>query len=133
MLGNFQYHVPEHLNEPAVGVKGKPAVCSGRCHPFHGDIVQSEVQDGIHHARHRKNRAGSNGKQQRIRGVAKLLPCFLFGCFQARLDLLRQALRKAIPDFIILTAYFRRNGHARRYRQPDSGHLRQTGALAAEQ
>ena len=133
MLVNFQHYVTEHLNKTTVRIKSEPAVCRSGGHSFHRYIVQSKVQDGVHHARHRKDGAGTNGKKQGIRGVTEFFAGFLLDRRQPFLHLLFQPVRKTIPDFIVLTAYFRRDGHAWRHRQTDAGHLRQTGSLAAEQ
>ena len=133
MLGNFEHHIAEHLNKTTVGVEGKPAVRRRGGHPFHCDIIQAQVKNGIHHPRHRKNRSGANGKQQRIRCIPENLVGFLLDHCQTGLNLVFQPIRETIADLIVLAAHFRGNCHARRHRQADAGHFCQTGALAAQQ
>src|SRR5216684_6492111 len=41
-------------------------------------FVEAEVQDGVHHSRHRKRRARSDRHQQRVLRVAEFLADFFF-------------------------------------------------------
>ena len=45
---------------------------------FNSLVVQTEVQDGVHHAGHGSASAGTNGHQQRVLWIAELLADDLF-------------------------------------------------------
>ena len=83
MLVDFEHYIAEHLNETAISVKSEAAVGCSRCHPFDRDIVQTKIQNRIHHAWHRKNRAGPNRQQQWIGRIAEFFIGFLFNRRQA--------------------------------------------------
>ena len=51
---DVEHDLAEHLDEPAVAVPCEPLVAGLRDEPFDRDVVQAEVQDGVHHARHRE-------------------------------------------------------------------------------
>ena len=63
--------VGEHLHEAPVAVPGKALVAGRSRQPLHRGVVEPEVQDGVHHARHRLARSGAHRQQQRIVGVAE--------------------------------------------------------------
>ena len=48
-----QYDIAIHLNETAVGVPGETRISRLQGNPFHGYVVESQVQDGVHHTGHR--------------------------------------------------------------------------------
>ncbi len=133
VLGNLKHHIAEHLDKTTIGVEGEPAVRRGGGHTFDSDVIQAQVENRVHHSGHRENRAGTNGEQQRVRGVAEDLTGLLLDIRQSRFNLFLQSIRETIADFIILAANFRGDCNARRHRQADAGHFRQTGALAAQQ
>ena len=133
MFMDIEDHITEHLNETAIGVKGKPSVGCGARHSFHRDVVQAKIQNRVHHARHRKDGAGTHGQQQGVLRIPKFFACLLFNIRQSLLHLFFQAIGKMIAHFIVLPTYFGSNGHSGRNRQSDPGHLRQPGAFTAEQ
>ena len=63
-----------HLDEAAIGVVGESRIGGLRSETFDGPIVETQVEDGFHHARHGAGRTGADGDQQRVIGVAELLP-----------------------------------------------------------
>ena len=56
----------EHLDEAAVAVVGEAAVAGPRLQALDGLVVEAEVQDGVHHARHRELRARAHRHEQRL-------------------------------------------------------------------
>src|SRR3546814_11647731 len=79
MVVDFEHHVAEHLDEAAVAVVGEAPVTGGLGEAFHRLVVEAEVEDGVHHARHRGARAGAHGhKEQALRIAAR--------CRDPRLD-----------------------------------------------
>ena len=63
----------EHMDEAEVGVIGEARIAGERRQAFGSGIVQSQVQNRVHHARHGEARAGANAQQQRIFGIAEFL------------------------------------------------------------
>ena len=133
LVVHVHHDVAEHVDEPAVGVV-REALVPGRIgQALDRLVVQAEVQDRVHHARHRDHRARAHRHEQRVLRVAELLAHLLLDERHALGDLVHQAVRQARARLVVLGARLGRNGHARGYGQTDRGHLGEVGALAAEQ
>ncbi|OQB91751.1 MAG: hypothetical protein BWX83_00436 [Candidatus Cloacimonetes bacterium ADurb.Bin117] len=61
-----QNHVAVHLHEAAVAVPGETFVAGLFDDAVHGVVIHSEVQDGVHHARHGSPAAAADGEQKGI-------------------------------------------------------------------
>ena len=70
---HLEHDIAVHVDEAPVAVVGEPPVARQRCQPFDGLVVQTEIQDGVHHPRHRFAGTGANRHQQRIVSVAEAL------------------------------------------------------------
>ena len=57
VLGDLEHDVAEHLDEAPVTVVRKSAVVRPPLDRLDGRIVQPEIEDRVHHSRHRKLRA----------------------------------------------------------------------------
>ena len=73
VLRDFEHHGAVHLDEAAVAIVGEARIAALGDDGFDGLVVQAEVEDGIHHARHGELGAGAHADQQRVGGVAELL------------------------------------------------------------
>ena len=73
LLLDTHHNVAVHLDESAVGVPSEAWVVGRCCKPFGGRIVESKVQNRIHHTGHGVTSAGTNGNQQGVLDVAELL------------------------------------------------------------
>ena len=51
---DLEHHVRIHLNEAAVAVVGKALVAGGLRQRHHRLVVETEIEHGIHHSRHRR-------------------------------------------------------------------------------
>ncbi len=60
---NLQYHLGEHLDEAAIGVVGEALVARQLAEAGYRLIVETEVEHGVHHARHGELGAGAHGYQ----------------------------------------------------------------------
>ena len=69
----IHHDVGEHLDEAAVRVPRETGIFSLLDETVDRLIVQAEVQNRVHHARHGHGGAGTNGDEQRILCVADLL------------------------------------------------------------
>ena len=70
---DVERHLTEHLNEAAVAIVGETRIPADLGQALDSLVVQAEVENGVHHARHGEFRAGSDAQQQRIGRIAELL------------------------------------------------------------
>jgi hypothetical protein len=75
---NIQRDLAEHLNKAAVRIVGEARIAGTLGQPFHGFVVQAQVENRVHHAGHGKPRAGTDAEQQRIRSIAQTLAQAVF-------------------------------------------------------
>lgn len=115
-----------------VRVPGEALVPGLRGEPGHRGVGEPHVEDGVHHARHGELGAGAYGDQQRVLRPAELLGHPLFEGVEVRADLVAQARRFAAAVEVDV-ARLGGDGEARRDGQAEVGHLREVGALAAEE
>ena len=133
VLRNLEDDVAEHLDEAAIAVHRKTPVLRARFQPLDGPVVQAQVENRVHHAGHRELRARPDRHEERVvvgaergaRGLLELLE--MLG--DLAID------RGRDPGFfpVVDAADVGRNREAGRHGQAGVGHLRQAGALAAEQ
>jgi len=126
-------HIRIHLDEAPVAVIGEPAVASFLGNGLHGLIVQAEIENRIHHARHRnpgarayRNKQGSFGVSERSAGCGSNL-------FQSFRHLRLEFIRIGLAVLVIPGADFRCNGEAGWNRQAEAAHFRKVGALSTKQ
>ena len=133
MAGDLVDHLAVHLDEPPVRVERKSCVPGGRSQTLHRDVVQAEVEDRVHHSRHRDRRAGADGDEQRVAIVAEALAGPRLECGDALVDLLVEPGRNVSAGSEIGAARLGgdrepvRNGHA------ESGHLGEADPLPPEE
>ena len=131
-VDDAKHDVAVHLDETPVAVVGESRIVREAGETGGGLIVQAEIENGIHHARHGFASAGTHRQQQRIAGVAEALLALCLQRFELRGDRLFQALRKGVVVIAVVGADVRGDGEAGRHRQTDAGHFRKVGAFAAE-
>lgn len=74
VLWNFHNNIGVHLNEATVGVVSKALILGQLCKAFNDLVVESQVEDGVHHARHGSSCTGADRNQQRVVDVTEFLP-----------------------------------------------------------
>ena len=131
LLGKLHHYVGEHLNEAAIAVVSKTGVIGLLGKTLYGFIVQTKVQNGVHHAGHGGTGTGANGNQQRAFHIAELLADLLFQLLQINKDIGHDILVDLTTVGVILGAGLGGNGKAGGHGHTGIGHLRQIGALAA--
>jgi hypothetical protein len=127
---NVEDDVAEHLNQAAIGVVGEARILRARGQRLDALIVEAEVENGVHHARHGELCAGAHRDQQRIITGAELLPLELFEVREGLVHLPVNVLADRAAH--VLAAGLGLDGESGRYGKTGVGHLGQTGALAAE-
>ena len=124
--------VAVHLDEAAVGVVDE-ALVAGLGDQGRGRlVVEAEVEDGVHHARHGGPGAGADGDEEGVLGVAERLADRFLELLQVLFDLEPDGLGDLLPVLVVERADLGRDRESRRDGQADPGHLGQVGALAAE-
>ena len=128
---DVQHDASVHRDEPPVGVVGEAVV--GACgEPLDAAVVETEVQDGVHHAGHRELGAGTDADEQRVAGVTEPAAHLLLQRGDLGGDLLVEAGRPTTVH--VGAAGIGGDREAGRHRQLEhAGHLGQVGALATEQ
>lgn len=122
----------EHLDEPTVGVPREPLVAALGGETDDGRVGEADVEDRVHHARHRELGAGADGDQQRVVGLAELLGHPRLKGVEVRTHLVAQRGRLLTTAEVDL-ARLGGDGEARRDGEPEIGHLGEVGTLPAEQ
>ena len=133
LVADVQHHGAVHLDEPPVRVPGEARVAGERRQALHRLGVQADVEDGVHHPRHGELGARAAGDEQRVRRVAEPLARSAPRARAARRPRRPRAPSATLPDREIGAAGLGGDGEAGRHRQPEPGHLREVGALAAEE
>ena len=125
--------VAVHLDEPAVRVERETRIAGRGGEAFDGHVVQAEVEDRVHHPRHRDRRARADGHEQRAPVVAEAL----LGARLERGDVLVHLGIEAVGDGAarghVRTARLRRDGETGRYGNAELGHLGEADPLSAEE
>ena len=123
----------EHLQQAAVGVVGEARVARLLRQRRGRDVVQAEVEDRLHHPRHRDGRAAAHRHEQRGRGVAEPPAAALLERGERGVDLLLQPVGPVAAGVHRVHAGGGRDREAVGHRQAEPRHLGEPGALASEQ
>ena len=122
-----------HLDQAAVGVPGEAIVPGHVGEAAHRVAVQTEVENRVHHARHRDRRARADRQQQGIRLVAEALARLLLQSPHVLGDLCLEARGKLPSRLHEGATGVRRDREAGRHRHAEPRHLGKARSLAAEQ
>ena len=126
-------HLAVHLDQAPVGVAGEAGVVGRAAEPFDGVVVQTEVEDRVHHPGHRDRGSRAHRDEQRVGGVAEALACRLLERVQVLLDLWPKSVRQLLSVLHVGTAGVGRDRESGGDRHAQLRHLGQTDALAAEE
>ncbi len=132
LLAHFHNHVGIHLDEPAVAVPGPAGVAGLGSHHRHHVLIEAQVQNGIHHARHRGPGAGTDRDQQGVFLIPELLTGDFLQLVHVGHDLGLDFIVNLAAILVILGAGLRRNSKALGNRQSDVGHFGQIRPLATQ-
>ena len=128
-----EHDLPVHLQKAAVAVIGEALVAAVAGEPRDGLVVEPEIEDGVHHARHRGARARAHRHKERLRGIAEFGADRCLDIGERGGDLFLQIGRIAVVMRVEIGADLGRDRKAGRHREAEIGHLGETRALAAEQ
>ena len=128
---HFHYNTSIHLEETTVGVPGELCIAGLLGKGFDHFVVNPEIKNGVHHARHRLTSPGANGKKKGVLKVTKLLAHSLFDLGNICLNLGIESLGVFLPVVVIIGANFGRNGETSGNRNSNAAHFGEIGAFAA--
>ena len=128
-----EHHVGIHGDEAPVGIIGEAAVAGIAGQRLDGLVVEAEIEDGVHHARHRGAGAGAHRDEQRVVAIAEPPAGEPADLGERRLDLAPELRRIALAVPVEVGADLGGDGEAGRHRQAEIGHLGEVRALAAEE
>ena len=127
----IQDHDGVHLNEATVGIVRKAGVAGLLRQCRDGSVIEAEIENGVHHSRHRELRAGTHGYEQRSFRIAKAAPGH-------RLEL-EHGFGNVVAEFLgkfsfgeIFSAQLGGNRKPRRNRKPEPGHFVEVGTFTAK-
>ena len=131
-IRNVHDHASKHLNQSAIGIVNKSFIFGKPYHAFCGFIVQTNVQNRIHHARHGKLGARPAGDQKRVFRIAEYFSCSGFNLMKGLNLLVPHAFGKNTACGQVCIAGFCGYGKSRGYGDINSGHFRKVCTLAAQ-
>ena len=133
VAGNAFDDLAEHLQETPVRVPREPLVARLQCQRRHGSIAHAEVEDRVHHPRHREHGARAHRYEERSVAAAEHATGPVLELVEPVGDVAPEAVRPGAVAAHRLDAGLGRDRETVRYRDADAGHLRNVRALAAQQ
>jgi len=127
-----QYHVTEHLDESSIAVPGELFVARVIGEGLDGVVVESDVEDGVHHARHRFPSSRPAGDEQGIGVAPQLGSHHVFDLSECRGHLFSQSVGVGSVVVTEVIADFGGDREPGRHLDSDPGHFGEVGTLAAE-
>jgi hypothetical protein len=128
-----EHNVTVHLDKAAITVPGKAGVTRLRGKPFHGHVVEAQVEHGIHHSGHGYACARADRDQQGIMFIAELATDGSLDMGQPLAHLFDKAIGVAPIVRIKCGAYFGGDGEAGGDGQANRGHFRKVCSFAPKQ
>jgi hypothetical protein len=127
-----EHRLAEHLDEPPVRVP-REAVVAARLlgQAVHRLVVEPDVENGLHHARHGELRPGAHAHQQRVVGLPEPPAHLLLERVEVLGDLLLEAVRYDARRQVV-TAGVGGDRESRGNGEPEVGHFGKVRSLAAK-
>ena len=131
-LLHAQNDVSVHLDKAAITVPCESFILRGFDQGENSLVIESEIQNRVHHAWHGVSGTGTHGdKQRHAFRVAELAAHDLFHVLNASFHLSLKFLRIGLLVRVEVGADFGCNGESGRHREIDASHFREIRALAA--
>ena len=122
LLADLHHDVGEHLDEAAVAVPRPARVLRLLREGVDDRLVEAEVEDRVHHARHRGAGAGAHGDEERVLRVAELLAGGLLELAHVLHDLAHDVVRDHAAVVVVARARLGGDREALRHREPEARH-----------
>ncbi len=131
-FADSEHDVGEHHDEAAIGIPSEAFVAGQLRETLDGPVREPQIEDRVHHAGHRDARAAADRNEQRVLDGAEAFAGTHLEFAHREIYLVLQALGEGAAGVVKAQARLGRDREPRRDRQTGSGHLRETGALPAE-
>ena len=131
--GDAEHDLAKHLHEASVRVPGEARVATLERQTTHGRIVEAEVEDRVHHPRHREDGTRANADQERLLWIAETTASTLLERVEPLEDACPESIRPDPFGLHGIDAGLRRDGKTIGHRNADALHLCDVGSLASEQ
>ena len=122
-----------HLNESAIAVVSETGIVGQFGKAFDRHVVQTEVEDGVHHTGHRSSCAAADGNEEGVLAVAEFFAGFRLEFGEFGKDLVDHFLRNLFAVGIVFGAGLGRDGEPLGNRHPEFGHFGKVCAFTAKQ
>ncbi len=126
-----QNNIRIHLDEAAIAVPGETRIAGSDREAFDRFVVESEIEDRVHHPRHRDRRARADRNEQWIGLVAQRLADRALDMRDRLANRIQQFGGKRTALVEIAQAFLGGDREARGHRQADAGHFGEVAALPA--
>jgi hypothetical protein len=126
-------HLAVHLDQAPVRVVREARVPRRFAEAGDRLVVEAEVEDRVHHPRHRDGGTGADRDEERVVRVAEPLARLGLEPVEVLLDLLREAVREPLAVLRVGATRVGRDRESRRDGHAELRHLREPDALASEQ
>src|SRR5262245_35498986 len=133
LVANTEHHVGIHGDKTAIAVVSETPITGLPGKRLNGFVVETEIEDCIHHAGHGGACARTDGNQKRTVFIAKHLAGNAPNLRQGFFDLHAQRFRVLLVVPVVVGADLSRDREAGRDWKPEIGHLGKPGPLAAQQ
>ena len=127
------HHLAVHLDQAAVRVERETGVPGGGAETCRRHVVQPEVQDRVHHPRHRDRRPRADRDEQWIALVPEARARALFERRNVGVDFVVEAIGNIAACSHVGATSIRRDGEAGRDRNAQLSHLGEADPLATEE
>ena len=128
-----EHHGRIHLDEAPVAVIGEARIARFPRQRLDGGVVEPEIEDRVHHPRHRGARARAHRDEEGALGIPEGAAGELAHACQRGVDLLFEVLRILAFMRVEISADLGRDGEAGRHGQAEIRHLREICALPSEE
>ncbi len=129
---HLEHDVAVHLNQPPVAVTHEAGVTAALDHPVDDLVVETQIEDRVHHSRHRHRAAGAHRQQHGVGPIAELLAVQLLEPSELVVELLAHARRVGVAIPVVVLAGLGGDREPGRNRYSQAAHLGQAGALAPQ-
>ena len=133
LLADFHNDVGIHLNETTVAVVCETTVVGLDRETFDDFVIETEVEDGVHHTGHGCACTGTDGNEKRIVERTEFFSDDFFQFADVFHDFGLDSVIDFLAVFVVLSAGFGGDGETLRNRHTEFGHFREVGAFTAEQ
>ncbi len=117
--GNAHNYATVHLDKAAIAIPGKLRILRDVGQAFHCLVIQTKVQDSVHHARHGISSTGTHRYQEGVGAAAEFLLELSLNTLHSVGDGLAQRCWIALLVIVVVGADLGADGKARRHRQAD--------------